>query len=269
MRYGFVLLSVLSVLLCGCGVKFVDTGVDAPIPKELDSRAVYSNGIAVYAIEDLVGSVLTVEPGEDPILCDYILPADFVAKAIAIQTPMYSYESNITAGFKADGKYVTFSADLDAKTVVQLKLFDSVRAGIVFAANVGAWDQVKAKMFKWVAEHPKTNPDSTRLWVKTVVLVSKSSTVYRAVTANSSVLGTALQVKGSVYGSDKKTEMSTIITLEAVDMDKVYSTAVLGLGVQPGVTALSTLPTVRDLGSNVLEEARFSGAIKGVIRKLK
>jgi len=250
-RYHAVLLAV--ALTCGCsGVKFAAAPINRQIPEAFTQRSVYPGGVAGYDLQDLVGNILFVETGKDPLRIDVIRPVGYVNAVIPITNSNNFYRSRIQAGAEAQGSYLAFAAKFSAEEMAELTLDDIARAGIELK-DEATWTDIKNKIIAWVRGHSKTNPNSSRLWIKSVVLSRRVYNSHTKIDANASgQVGDVTGVKTGVYRKDEDGIKSVMLGFEAFDVDRLATEA-------SKQRWLSLPPT------GLFEKTRFTGVIDGRI----
>ena len=256
LRFHYFAFLFLLPVVCGCGVTFGDVKTNLPIPEGFRARSVYPSGVAAYTFEDLVGAILVLEEGKDPVRLGLILPPKYPVEVQVIEKPLHSYESRITSGASAQGGYLAFAADMKTDTIVHIKLADAAKAGISYTQDPNAWPSIEEQLIKWVKEHPKKG-NETRIWIKELVLVSKSFNTYSKISSNASgQVGSVTGVEGGVYATYDKDDLTSIITFESVDIDRV-------VGLLKPNDDKSLLPLTPQA---LFNKARFAQEIKGTIR---
>lgn len=244
------LLALTVSMLAGCGgVRFAPASVNEPIPDTFSKRAVYPAGVAGYEIGDLVGNVLIVREGADPVRVDVIRPNGFVAAITPITDPNNYYRSRIQAGAQAQGDYLAFAAKLSADEMADLMLADVAMSSVDFS-QAATWSDVRGKIAAWVRQHPKSDSGSRRLWIKTVVLTRRVYNSYSKINADASgQVGEVTGVKTGIYRKSENDIKSVIIGYEAFDVDLIASD-----------TSTSVTATPHLESEKVLERARYRGA---------
>lgn len=245
----WTLLALSASLLAGCGgVKFAPASINEPIPDTFLKRAVYPGGVAGYEIGDLVGNVLVVRDGVDPVRVDVIRPAGFIPSIAPITDPNSYYRSRIQAGAQAQGEYLAFAAKFSADQMADLILADVAMSSIDFS-QAATWSDVRGKIATWVRAHPKSDPASRRLWVKTVVLTRKVYNSYSKIDANASgQVGEVTGVQTGIYRKSDNDIKSVIIGYEAFDVDLIASDTL----------SPPSAPSNQE-SDKILERARYKG----------
>lgn len=253
MKAMWIAVLVAVALTCGCsGVKFAATPVNRQIPEAFTQRTIYPGSVAGYDFQDLVGNILFIETGKNPLRIDVIRPAGHVNAVIPITDSNNFYRSRIQAGAEAQGSYLAFAAKFSAEEMAELTLDDIARAGIELR-DEATWTDIKNKIIAWVQVHPKTNPNSSRLWIKSVVLSRRVYNSYTKIDANASgQIGDVTGVKTGVYRKDEDGIKSVMIGFDAFDVDRLATEA-------SKKKALSFSPT------ESFEKARYTGVIEGTI----
>lgn len=249
MKHLWGLLTLSALMLSGCGgVRFAPASVNEPIPDTFSKRAVYPAGVAGYEIGDLVGNVLIVHDGAEPVRVDVIRPNGFVPKITPITDPNSYYRSRIQAGAQAQGEYLAFASKLSTDEMADLILADVAMSNVDFS-QAATWSDVKGKIAAWVHQHPKSDSGSHRLWVKTVVLTRRVYNSYSKIAADASgQVGEVTGVKTGIYRKSENDIKSVIIGYEAFDVDLIASDT---------ATPNSVIP--HEESEKVLERARYRG----------
>ncbi|NKF90716.1 hypothetical protein GO286_03002 [Ralstonia solanacearum] len=250
MKLLWSLLALTASMLAGCGgVKFAPASVNEPIPDTFSKRAVYPAGVAGYEIGNLVGNVLIVREGADPVRVDVIWPSGFVPTITPITDPNSYYRSRIQAGAQAQGEYLAFAAKFSADEMADLTLADAAMSSVDFS-QAATWPDVRGKIATWVRTHPKSDSGSRRLWVKTVVLTRKVYNSYSKIGADASgQVGEVTGVKTGIYRKSDNEIKSVIIGYEAFDVDLIAS------------DTFNPVPAMsHQERDKVLERARYRGA---------
>lgn len=213
------LVLMAAVITASCaGVKFAPASVNEDIPDAFTQRALYPSGVAGYAFNDLVGNIINVVPGEDPMRIGVIIPADYEDAIIPITDSNNYYRSRIQAGAESQCAFLAFAANFSEEKMVELTLIDIARAGIIMDQKV--WDEIYPIIENWVREHPKKNPDSKRLWIKASVLSRRIYITHTKIDADASEqVGDVTGVKTGVYRKAEEGNKSVIISFEASDID--------------------------------------------------
>jgi hypothetical protein len=190
-----ILLSVLTcAALSGCaGVKFAEAPVNAVMPDSFTKRSIYPSTVAAYEFQDLAGTILSVIPGKDPIRVGIVRS-------------------------QGGGQYLAFAANLSVDAMVDFELDDISRASTDYT------NDVIMKLTSWVKSHPKPNSNTSRLWVKSVVLTRQTMTNFVKINANaSSQVGEVTGVKTGVYRKAENSTRSTILGFDAFDIDQLVA----------------------------------------------
>ena len=107
MKVAYYAVVLAVALTCGCsGVKFAAAPVNKQIPEAFTQRSVYPGGVAGYDFQDLVGNILFVETGKDPLRIDMIRPTGYLNAVIPIKDSSNFYRSRIQAGAEAQNFYL-------------------------------------------------------------------------------------------------------------------------------------------------------------------
>lgn len=219
----YLLLAGLSFSSCA-GVKFGESTVNATLPDVFKDKAVYPAGVAGYKFEDLVGVIILVKKGQDPLPIGLIRPTAYVRNVIPITDPNNYYKSRIQKGAEAQGSYLSFAANFSADRMAELELSDIARAGIHWDGT--NFDEVITQAAAWVESHPNADPTVTRIWVKDVVLTKRIYSDYTKIAADASgQVGPVVGVKGGIYNNAENVIKSVILSFDAYDIDKMVSNA--------------------------------------------
>ncbi|MCK9621342.1 MAG: hypothetical protein M0R47_12490 [Methylobacter sp.] len=217
-----VLPSILfCIALSGCaGVKFAEAPVNAVMPESFTKRSIYPSAIAVYEFQELAGTILSVESGKDPLRVGILRSLNQAPTALPITESLNYYHSRIQQGVSGGGQYLAFAANLSADAMVDFELDDISRASTDYT------DEVITKLTEWVKKHPKPNSNTSRLWVKSVVLTRQKLTNFVKIDANASgQVGEVTGVKVGVYRKDENSNRSTILGFDAFDIDQLVAQA--------------------------------------------
>ncbi|MDX1548441.1 MAG: hypothetical protein R3247_15690 [Rhodothermales bacterium] len=238
-----------SAILIGCqGVRFADAPVNEHLPTAFTERAVYPGGVAGYEFQDLVGRIILIEEGHNPLPVGLVRHTGFSPRVIPITEPNNYYRSRIQRGAEAQGAYLAFVARFQADEMAELTLVDVARAGITLDST-HIWDELLAALTRWVRTHPKDSSAQTRLWVQSVVLTRRIFNTHSKISANASgQIGHVTGVETGVYRRSEEDIQSVLIGLEAFDVDRMVEQA------QPA-----------QLPETALGDVRFVGMIEGVI----
>lgn len=217
MKFAIVPLILTCAGLTGCaGVKFAEAPVNAVMPDSFTKRSIYPSAVAVYEFQDLAGTILSVEQGKDPIRVGIIRSQTQTPVAIPIAEALNYYHSRIQQGVSGGGQYLAFAANLSADAMVDFELDDISRASTDFT------NDMVSKLTDWVNIHPKPNNNTTRLWVKSIVLTRQTLTNFVKIDANASgQVGEVTGVKTGVYRKAENTTRSTILGFDAFDIDQL------------------------------------------------
>lgn len=215
------LLGLLGLLMTGCGVKFAEATVNKPLPDEFKDKALYHGPVAGYDFQDLVGNILLIKENDDPLRIGLIRPNGYKNEVIPIADPNNYYKSRIQRGAELQGSYLAFAADFKIDQLAEIEIVDVARAGIAFDKE-DVFAQILTKASTWVKDHPKDDASLTRLWVKSVVLISWTYNDFTKIEANASgVVGDAVGIKTGVYNRNEETVKSVRIAFEAFDIDEL------------------------------------------------
>lgn len=246
----FIFLLFVVAIIYGCdGVKFAPAPVNKPLPDAFTKRSIYPGGVAGYNFQDLVGNILLIENGKDPLRIGLIRPEAYVNDVIPITDSINYYRSRIQKGAEIQGSYLAFAANFSTDDMAELTFDDRTMAGIEFE-NEATWEEIENKIVEWVQRHPKRNPDDSRLWLKTVVLSHRIYQSYIKIETDASgQVGDVTGVKTGVYRKDEEELKSVMLGFESFDVDKLVE-------------------EVSQMGSfsfEVLNKARYIGIIEGKI----
>jgi len=250
-----IYLALFVLAFSGCyGVRFNPASVNDPIPEAFTKRTLYPAGIAGYDFQDLVGNVLLIREGADPLRIAIIRPDNYEIKAIPIEDPNNYYRSRIQKGAEVQGTYLAFAAALNVEDMVELTLTDISRAGIAIDSNV-IWENITRKAAEWVKFHPKKDTAVRRLWIKSAVLSRKNLHKYDKISANArSQVGEVTGVKTGVYLKSEQVIKSVILGFEAFDIDELVNQFEIS----------GFIPSSRD---DILNNTRVESIIKGTLGK--
>jgi hypothetical protein len=254
MKMNYLAVLLVCTLFYGCtGVKFADAPVNKQVPEAFTQRSVYPGGIAGYDFQDLVGNILFIETSKDPLRIDVIRPTGYVNAVIPITDSNNFYRSRIQKGAEAQGSYLAFAANFSSEDMAELTLDDIARAGIELKTEA-TWTDIKNKIIAWVKIHPKTNQNTSRLWVKSVVLSRRVYNSHSKIDANASgQVGDVTGVKTGVYKKDEEGIKSVMLGFEAFDVDKLAS-------------EVATPQKMSISSAELFEKVKFTDLIEGKIR---
>lgn len=221
MKVKILVLLLILAGITGCGVTFGKAPVNAPLPDEFTKRAIYNGAIAGYDFQDLVGNILFIPATGDPLRIDLIRPKGYKNDVIAIPDPNNYYHSRIQRGAEAKGSYLAFAASFKDDEMAELTLLDKARAGIQIT-DTAIWADIKNQILGWVKVHPKADPNSQRLWVKSVVLSGRMYKSSSHISANASgQVGNVVGMSTGVYHMNDDEIKSVTIGFESFDIDKL------------------------------------------------
>ncbi len=217
MKLRIFIFMLASIMLSGCsGVRFAQAPVNTVMPESFTNRSTYPSAVAAYEFQELVGSIISTEPGKDLIRVGVVRAAASVPASIPVTDSLNYYHSRIQQGASAKGGYLAFAVNLSADAMVDLELDDIARATTDYN------EEVIAKLNDWVKNHPRPTADTKRVWVKSVVLTRQLLTNYVKIDANASgQVGEVTGVKTGIYRKSDNTTRSTIIGLETFDVDQL------------------------------------------------
>src|SRR5438132_642117 len=222
-RYSALL--ALGFSLACSGVKLAAAPVNKQIPESFTQRSVYPGGVAGYDFQDLVGNILFVEGGKDPLRIEVIRPSAYISAVIPISDSNNFYRSRIQKGAEAQGAFLAFAAKFSAEDMAELTLDDIARAGIEFK-DEATWTEVKNKIISWVQVHPNNNQNASRLWIKSVVLSRRVYNGHTKIDADASgQVGDVTGVKTGIYHKDEEGIKGVMLGFEAFDVDKLATEA--------------------------------------------
>lgn len=221
-----VLISIISTFLISCsGVKFASAPVNKALPETFTNRAIYPAGVAGYEFQDLVGNILKVDSGKNPIRIGLIRPDSYKSEIIPITDANNYYKSRIQRSAEASGSYLAFSANFSAEKLAELTLIDIARAGIILNDN-NTFKEILDSAKVWVETHPKGTNSAKRLWVKSVVLTRRVYNDFTKIEADASgQKSDVVGVSTGVYSKDENSIKSVIIAFEAFDIDELVSSS--------------------------------------------
>ena len=236
----FIRIVPIFALMWSCGVRFTEVTPNLSLPDAYRERSIYPGGIAIYAPEDLVGNILFIREGKQPITGGKLYPINFTPKynPLTSDQSLNYYNSKITKGAEAEGSYLSFAASFSASEMAELEMVDIGFVNI--SLNAEQFDDIKKKAQAWVQTNPKdvNVPGLQRIWVKSVVLTSRRFTASTEISANASgVASPAVKVGGKVYSTSNTSIRSVLMGFEAYDIDELGKTNVkLAAGVDPEVS---------------------------------
>lgn len=222
----FILILITSMLLISCsGVKFASAPVNQALPETFTNRAIYPAGVADYEFQDLVGNILKVDSGKNPIRIGLIRPAKYQNEIIPITDANNYYKSRIQKGASASASYLGFAASFSADKLAELTLIDIAWAGITLDDNI-TFKEILDSAKNWVATHPKGASTANRLWIKSVVLTRRVYNDFTKIEADASgQKSDVVGVSTGVYSKDENSIKSVIIAFEAFDIDDLVSSS--------------------------------------------
>ena len=220
------LIPIISIFLISCsGVKFASAPVNKDLPETFTNRSIYPAGVAGYEFQDLVGNILKVDSGQNPIRIGVIRPASYKSEIVPITDANNYYKSRIQKGAEANGNYLAFAAKFSAEKLAELTLIDVARAGIVLD-DMNSFKEILDSAKVWVEAHPKGTSTANRLWVKSVVLTKRVYNDFTEIKANASgQQSDVVGVSTGVYSKDENSIKSVIIAFEAFDIDELVSSS--------------------------------------------
>jgi hypothetical protein len=253
MNVKYIAVLLVATIICGCGgVKFAEAPINKQVPAAFTKRALYPGGVAGYDFQDLVGNILLIETGKEPLRIDVIRPTAYINAVIPITDSNNFYRSRIQKGAEVQGSYLAFAANFSAEDMAELTLDDIARA-VIELKDEATWTEIKNKIIAWVQGHTKTNPNTSRLWVKSVVLNRRVYNSHTRIKANASgQIGDVTGVKTGVYRKDEEGIKSVMLGFEAFDVDRLASESL-----EQRVLPLSP--------AELFEKARYIGVIQGKI----
>ncbi len=231
---------VVFALMSSCGVRFTPVTPTLSLPEAYRERSIYPGGIAIYTPEDLVGNILFIREGQQPITGGKLYPINFTPTyhPLTSDQSLNYYNSKITKGAEAEGSYLSFAASFSANEMAELEMVDIGFVNI--SLNAVQFDDIKKKAEAWVNSNPKDTsvPGLRRIWVKSVVLTSRRFTSSTEISANASGVATpAVKVGGKVYSTSNTSIRSVLMGFEAYDIDELGKTNIkLAAGVEPEIS---------------------------------
>lgn len=257
MKYLMILLLLTGILISGCGVQFADAPVNQELPESLVKRALYPAGVSIYEAQDLVGNILLIREGKDPLRIGLIRPDAYKTEIKVIEDSYNYYKSRIQKGAEVKGSYLTFAADFKADQMAELELFDFARAGVTFDV-VSDFEEILTKLRSFVSNSPKIDTSINRLWVKSVVVTKRIYNEFTKIDANANgQVGDVVGVSTGVYNKTENAIKSGIIAFEAFDIDELVKQSIYA----------DTLKTLtKKTFTEAFDKSNFSEQIEGRIK---
>lgn len=244
----------LSFILSSCGIRPGISSANKPLG-QFASRTVFPNDLSgAYEFQDLVGAVVQLEKNGAAITAGLIRPEGYVTSVKTITEPNAFYKSRIDNKASAQGSYLSFAASIKVDQMYEIELTDAARAAITFPTTA-PFEDIMKKATKWVADHPKTDPDIQRIWIKEVVLTTQLISTSTKIDANSKGdVGAIAKIEGGIFKSNEDAAKSIMLGLVSYDIDKLVAAG-------GAIAALSGDAVDQSLGISSFKNKYFTKAI--------
>jgi len=211
---------IIAIAFIGCGVRFKDAPINLELPDDFKTRNLLDRtAIWRFNMPELAGTVLYLEQDGSYSRHRRFVKEGYVAILRFVEdSEKKIYSSRVDRGIVAEGSYLVFAANLDAKQIAEVNIED---VSLVFINDADIpWERLVEE-----ANAQAPNPGIHRYWIQAALLSSITIDYYSEIsTSASGVVGETFGAKGNVYNKQGTTAHDYKISLELIDLDRLRST---------------------------------------------
>ena len=212
-------ITILSCfLLIGCvGVRFSNVPqFNKGLPEDFKRRVLWNEtDIFKYNLHQLAGHVIYAkeQTGEYDRGPRYVKPD--TSPALKVVDSGQVYQSKIDNGAKAEGSYLSFSANLSDNQTVDVNIIDTAQVFIPY-------EDIPLNALLAEANKPVPPGTTKRYYVQGVLLATVLTRYGVEIKADASgVVGNAFGAKGNVYNEEQTVSRDFRISLLLIDLDRL------------------------------------------------
>lgn len=214
-----VVVVTMSLLGSGCGLKFINSAVNLPVPPTLQERTLFKDtSIIQYDLELLSGYVLERErPDSLWNRRKQILPAGFQPTVKPIPEGEFYHsivDNQIAASGGATIPILSIASSLKVNQRMELTITDA--ALVVVPDKDIPWTELAS-----YAQAHQLPPGSQRVWVQAVMLTKLMFNQAVETNADATVSGGAYKVDGKVYNHDTSLQRQPYLTMLLIDVNEL------------------------------------------------